>query len=131
MGFGRFLFMLWLGFWLLRSLRWLVLNGDVQGQPGRPGRRFDGRGPMPPFDVPPRPQQAPPPPPPPRTSPYAVLGVAPGASLDEIRRAYRRAVQQYHPDQLAHLAPELRELAERRTKEINAAYNLLKASVRP
>jgi curved DNA-binding protein CbpA len=29
---------------------------------------------------------------------YAVLGVEPGASADEIRRAYRRAVLLWHPD---------------------------------
>jgi curved DNA-binding protein CbpA len=30
--------------------------------------------------------------------PYRTLGVAPGASLNEIRSAYRRLVKQYHPD---------------------------------
>jgi len=30
--------------------------------------------------------------------PYRVLGVAPGASLNEIRSAYRRLVKQWHPD---------------------------------
>lgn len=30
--------------------------------------------------------------------PYAVLGVAPGAPADEIRRAYRHAVLAWHPD---------------------------------
>jgi curved DNA-binding protein CbpA len=35
---------------------------------------------------------------PPDFDPYAVLGVDPGASLDEIRRAYRARVMQCHPD---------------------------------
>jgi preprotein translocase subunit Sec63 len=30
--------------------------------------------------------------------------------------------QMYHPDKVAGLAPEFRELAERRMKEINTAY---------
>jgi preprotein translocase subunit Sec63 len=34
--------------------------------------------------------------------------------------------QQYHPDKVAALAPEIRELAEKRMKAINAAYQLLK-----
>ena len=42
--------------------------------------------------------------------------------------AYRKLVQQYHPDKVANLAPEFRELAERRMKEINAAYQRLKRS---
>ena len=59
-------------------------------------------------------------------SPHEVLGVRPGASQEEISAAYRRLVQQYHPDKVADLGPELRELAEQRMKEINAAYQSLK-----
>ena len=59
-------------------------------------------------------------------SPYEVLEVNPGASREEITAAYRRLVQQYHPDIVANLAPEFREVAERRMKEINAAYEQLK-----
>ena len=53
---------------------------------------------------------------------YEILGLGPGASLNEIVRAYRKLVQEYHPDKVAHLAPEFRDLAERRMKEINEAY---------
>lgn len=70
------------------------------------------------------------PPPPSRGAgerpPHEVLEVAPNASAEEVRAAYQRLVQSYHPDQVAHLGPELREVAERRTKEINAAYSALK-----
>ena len=58
--------------------------------------------------------------------PYAVLGVSPNASPDAIHAAYLALIQQYHPDRLAHVAPELRDLAQRRTQEINAAYAALK-----
>ena len=61
-------------------------------------------------------------------SPYEVLQVRRGASQEEIASAYRRLVQQYHPDKVANLAPEFRELAERRMKEINVAYQRLKRS---
>ena len=77
-----------------------------------------------------RPRTSAPPPRPPfrasEPSPYQVLGVAPGSSQQEIRAAYQKLIQSYHPDQVAHLGDELREVAERRTKEINAAYSALK-----
>lgn len=55
-----------------------------------------------------------------------VLGLEPGASWDKISEAYRSLAQMYHPDKVAGLAPEFHEIAERRMKEINAAYQLLK-----
>ena len=58
--------------------------------------------------------------------PWSVLEVGRGATEVEIRAAYQRQMQHYHPDQVAHLGDELREVAERRTKAINAAYSQLK-----
>jgi hypothetical protein len=55
-----------------------------------------------------------------------ILGLKLGASQDRIAEAYRNLAQMYHPDKVATLGIELRELAERRMKEINAAYQLLK-----
>jgi DnaJ like chaperone protein len=54
---------------------------------------------------------------------HAVLGVAESASLDDIERAYRQQISQYHPDKVARLGDDLRQLAERRSQEINAAYD--------
>ncbi len=53
---------------------------------------------------------------------HEVLGVAPSASLPEIRSAYRSLMSQYHPDKVASLGPELRDLAERKSREITQAY---------
>lgn len=53
---------------------------------------------------------------------FEVLGVSPTASPYEIKAAYKVSMKQYHPDLVASLGPELRELAESKTKEINAAY---------
>jgi curved DNA-binding protein CbpA len=55
------------------------------------------------------------------TDPYAVLGVSPDASDDEIKRAYRELVRKYHPDN--YRDNPLSELAEQKMKEINAAYD--------
>lgn len=50
---------------------------------------------------------------------YEVLGVAKGASEEDIKRAYRRLARQYHPD--VNKAPD----AEAKFKEINEAYQIL------
>src|SRR5690242_17775839 len=55
-----------------------------------------------------------------------VLGVRTDASADEMKRAYRDLVREWHPDRLQHDA-RLREEAEARLKEINVAYARLKA----
>jgi DnaJ-domain-containing protein 1 len=53
---------------------------------------------------------------------WTVLEVSPDAGANDIRRSYLRKMQQYHPDHVTGLAPEVRELAERRSKTLNAAY---------
>ncbi|MBQ5522710.1 MAG: J domain-containing protein, partial [Oscillospiraceae bacterium] len=50
--------------------------------------------------------------------PYKVLGVAPSASEEEIKKAYRDLSKKYHPD----LNPG-DESAARKMSEINAAYD--------
>lgn len=57
--------------------------------------------------------------------PCDVLGVSKGASLATVKAAYRDLIRQYHPDQVAGLGKELRDLAHRKTQEINRAYELL------
>lgn len=58
--------------------------------------------------------------------PYAVLGVAEDASMDEIDAAYRRKMSDYHPDKVANAAAEIKALAETRAREINAAYEAIR-----
>lgn len=60
-----------------------------------------------------------------KKDPYAVLGLSPGASMEEIHDAYRRLAHQYHPDKVAHLGEELRELARQKFVEIQEAYEQL------
>jgi DnaJ-domain-containing protein 1 len=55
-----------------------------------------------------------------------VLDVSPAASGKEIQAAYRKKMSEYHPDKVATLGQELRELAERKSKDIDAAYTRAK-----
>lgn len=52
--------------------------------------------------------------------PYKVLGVKPTDSDDAIKEAYRKLARKYHPDKYAD--GDLKELAEEKMKEVNAAY---------
>ena len=58
--------------------------------------------------------------------PYVVIGVAPSASEDHIKKAYRELVSRYHPDKVTHLGDEFKTLAEKRLKQINQAYQKIK-----
>ena len=57
--------------------------------------------------------------------PYAVLGVARGASRDQIRDAYREQLKLYHPDRVSGLGEELQALAHDKVIEIQRAYEEL------
>jgi DnaJ like chaperone protein len=59
--------------------------------------------------------------------PREVLGLSPGADTAEIKAAYRNLAAKYHPDKVEHLGEEFRNLAERRFKDIQAAYQELMA----
>lgn len=53
---------------------------------------------------------------------YEILGVQKGASIDEIKKAYRQLAMQFHPDRVT---PEKKKEAEERFKEISEAYAVL------
>ncbi|MFG6666227.1 J domain-containing protein [Halomonas sp. HNIBRBA4712] len=60
----------------------------------------------------------------------AVLGLAPGASREEIRRAYRRLAQLHHPDRAYAKSEHHVALASKRFQRIKSAYDyLIKASL--
>ena len=54
----------------------------------------------------------------PQTDPYRVLGLTPGASKDEVTKAYRKLAKKYHPDNY-HDDP-LADLAQEKMKEISS-----------
>lgn len=61
---------------------------------------------------------------------HRVLGIAPGASDAEAKLAYRRLMNQHHPDKLrARGMPEsMIPVAEEKTREIRAAWDVVRAA---
>lgn len=50
---------------------------------------------------------------------YEILGLAKGASKEEIKKAYRNLALKYHPDRVS---PDKKKEAEEKFKEISEAY---------
>jgi len=59
------------------------------------------------------------------TQAYRLLGLAPGASLDEVKTAYRDLAQVWHPDRFPD-NDRLREKAQLNLQRINEAYTLIR-----
>jgi DnaJ like chaperone protein len=59
---------------------------------------------------------------------YGMLGIDRSATNDEVKKAYRRLMNKHHPDKIAANNPDASILdeAERQTREIRSAYDLLK-----
>lgn len=59
---------------------------------------------------------------------YEILGVQEGASDAEVKKAYRRLMNQHHPDKLVSkgLPEEMIKLATEKTQEIKKAYEMVK-----
>lgn len=56
---------------------------------------------------------------------YSTLGIQPGASQDEIKKAYREQAKKHHPDRYANESQEVRDYHEKKFKEVNEAYEKL------
>lgn len=114
-----------LGYWLVSFFFGQKPKFARRPEPGKEPPPTGGaqRDTPPPQDPPPEPEQQSEPP---RNSAawYEVLEISPRASATEIRAAYRSQMSKYHPDKVAALGKELKEVAERKTKEIGEAYKV-------
>jgi hypothetical protein len=62
--------------------------------------------------------------------PSAILGVAPGASREEVHEAYLKQAKMYHPDRYAsaELPPEVRDYLAAMARRVNAAHDALESA---
>lgn len=58
---------------------------------------------------------------------YAVLGVPPAATDEEVKRAYRRMAMKHHPDRVAQLGEEVQKAAHEKFKKVQEAYEAIRA----
>lgn len=56
---------------------------------------------------------------------YAILGLQHGASIDEVRKNFKKLALQFHPDKQQGKSDNEKKQAEERFKEINEAYSVL------
>lgn len=56
---------------------------------------------------------------------YQLLSVDPGATPEEIKKAFRAEIARYHPDKVQHLGKEFQEMAAGRAAALTEAYRTL------
>tara|TARA_B110000116_G_C16731820_1_gene534104 strand:- start:238 stop:948 length:711 start_codon:yes stop_codon:yes gene_type:complete len=59
-------------------------------------------------------------------SAYNVLGVSKESSDIEIKKAYRKMANKYHPDKVVHLGDDFKDIAQEKFKSVSTAYNKIK-----
>ena len=59
---------------------------------------------------------------------YKVLQIEPTASDEEVKKAYRRMAMKYHPDKVATLGEDAKQLATDKFRKVNEAYEEIKKS---
>jgi len=59
-------------------------------------------------------------------SAYSVLGVSKDSTDIEIKKAYRKMANKYHPDKIAHLGDDFKEISQEKFKSVSEAYRKIK-----
>ncbi|MCF8331350.1 MAG: TerB family tellurite resistance protein [Bacteroidales bacterium] len=59
-------------------------------------------------------------------SAYKILEVDPAASMDDVKKAYRKMAVKYHPDKVSHLGEDVQKAAKEKFQKISAAYEQIK-----
>jgi DnaJ like chaperone protein len=61
-----------------------------------------------------------------RGAAYKILEIEKTASIDDIKKAYRKMAMKYHPDKVHHLGQDYMKDAQEKFRKINKAYEQLK-----
>jgi DnaJ like chaperone protein len=56
---------------------------------------------------------------------YDVLEVTSSASVEDIKKAYRKMAVKYHPDKVSYLGEEVQQAANEKFKKVNEAYQVI------
>lgn len=56
---------------------------------------------------------------------YRILEIAPSATDDEVKKAYRKMAVKYHPDKVATLGQDVQKAAEEKFKAVSQAYDAI------
>ncbi len=59
-------------------------------------------------------------------SAYKILEIEPTATVEEIKKAYRKMAVKFHPDKVAHLGEEFQTSAKEKFQKVNEAFETLK-----
>ena len=57
---------------------------------------------------------------------YRILEIDPSTSDKQVKEAYRKMANKYHPDKVAHLGRKIQTVAEEKFKSVNDAYQQIK-----
>lgn len=60
------------------------------------------------------------------TSAYRILEIEPGATDEEVKKAFRKMALKYHPDRVTHLGDDIQKAAHAKFQDLNNAYNEIK-----
>jgi len=62
--------------------------------------------------------------------PWVVLGVSRSATLAEVKKAYKKAMSQYHPDKVINLPEEFQQLAHQKCVEFSACMEAIEKKLK-
>ena len=57
---------------------------------------------------------------------YKILEIEPSATVEEIKKAYRKMAMKYHPDKVSYLGEDIQLTAKEKFQKVNEAYEQIK-----